>query len=67
VVVVRGEPALHNQTRPRALAPDRALTVTATSQAQLGVSSEDLTAGGVVWSEVDQSTRTSWTWPVANR
>jgi len=45
-VVVSRWPALHNQTRPRALAPDRALTVTATSQAQLGVSRDDLTAGG---------------------
>jgi len=66
-VVVSRWPALQNQTRPRALAPDRALTVTATSQAQLGVSSDDLTAEVLVWSQVDQSSRTSWTWPVANR
>jgi len=36
-------------------------------QAQLGVSIDDLTAEVLVWSEVDQSSRTSWTWPVANR
>ena len=58
-MVVSRWPALHNQTRPRALAPDRALTVTATSQAQLGVSRDDLTAEVLVWSQVDQSSRTS--------